>query len=469
MTGQDARVHGRSNPDRGRPVIITLAEPTSTACRTSRGAVRTNFDLMKSELTHMAFARRWRLSRAWMKGHWFAINASVFVVMCVGAVSDLYLNGAGGGRDADGFAYVLLAGQTLPLAFRRRYPLGTMYVVCASLGLYWIIDYPLGFDLAAVLAIYSGAAYGLGRRRAWRHLVAVVVAVEVLAWVPWSTVELEDSAVVNYGFVLLHVAAALLGEVVYQRRLRIADLEQRAIQAEETLELRAQMAVADERQRIAREMHDVVAHGMSVISVQAAAAQEIARTDPDKTIEVLGNIERVGRDSLTELRRMLGVLRDHDGAGSELAPQPGLDDVADAVAQSVNAGLPTELIVTGTPHDVSAGVQLAAYRIVQEALTNVRKHAGESATAIVLLAYLESTITVEITDDGAGAMSALATTGAGNGLVGMRERVEIYGGELISGPRTGGGFSVRASLPVAGPTNRPTVSSAAQPITEDVS
>jgi signal transduction histidine kinase len=121
------------------------------------------------------------------------------------------------------------------------------------------------------------------------------MAVEVLAWAPWSTIELEDSAVVNYGFVLLHVAAALLGEVVYQRRQRIADLEQRAVQAEETFELRAQMAVTDERQRIAREMHDVVAHGMSVISVQAAAAQEIARADPDKTMQVLANIERVGR------------------------------------------------------------------------------------------------------------------------------------------------------------------------------
>jgi signal transduction histidine kinase len=166
---------------------------------------------------------------------------------------------------------------------------------------------------------------------------------------------------------------------------------------------------------------------------------------------------------------MLGVLRESDGAEFALAPQPGLDDIADAVAQSMSAGLPTELIVTGSPHDVPAGVQLAAHRIVQEALTNVRKHAGGSASAVVRLEYQDTSITVEVTDDGAGAMSSLATTGAGNGLVGMHERVELYGGALTAGPRTGGGFSVRASLPVAGQTNRPSVSSAAQPINEEVS
>lgn len=424
---------------------------------------------MNGGLTHMTFARWYRTLRAWMTAHWFAINAAVFAAFAVISVADVYFNSAGRGRHANAFAYVLLLGQTLPLSCRRRYPLRTMYVVCVSIGLYWLIDYPLGFDGAAVVAIYSGAAYGVGRRRTWRHVTVVVALVAFLAWAPWSTIVKNDPAIVAYGFAAVHLAAALLGEVVYQRRLRIADLEQRAIQAEETLELRAQMAVADERQRIAREMHDVVAHGMSVISVQAAAAQEIAHTDPDKTMQVLANIESVGRDSLNELRRMLGVLRDSNGAESVLAPQPGLDDVADAVALSAGAGLPTELVVTGNPRAVPAGVELAAFRIVQEALTNVRKHAGESASAVVRLAYLDSSITVEVTDDGAGAMSSLAITGAGNGLVGMRERVEAYGGELSTGPRTGGGFSVRASLPVSVARNQPSVESVAQTIVEGIS
>jgi len=390
--------------------------------------------------------------------------------MCVISIGDVYVNGEGRGtRDADLLAYVLLAGQTLPLALRRRNPLLSMYLVCLSIGLYWTLDYPLGFDGAAVIAIYSAASYGRDRRRTWRNVTAVTLGVSILAWSPWSTVERTDPAIVAIGFVAVHFAAALLGEVVYQRRQRIVDLEQRANQAEENLELRAHMAVAEERQRIAREMHDVVAHGMSVISVQAAAAQEIARTDPEKTVEVLAAIERVGRDSLTELRRMLGVLRSNGDSDSSTSPQPGLTDVADAVAHSVTVGLPTDLVVTGEERALPAGVELAAYRIVQESLTNARKHAGQSASAAVHLHYDDDALTLEITDDGAGAMSSLAATGAGNGLIGMRERVEIYGGELSAGPRDGGGFTVRARLPIPDVSNRPSVASAGRSQNEEVS
>ena len=393
----------------------------------------------------------------------------VFSFMCALSVADVFFNGEGQGRHADWFAYVLLVGQTLPLAFRLRYPLGSMYVVCISIGLYWTIDYPLGFDGAAALAIYSGASHGLGRHRAWKHVAFVVGLTATLAWLPFWRGNEDNPAIIAFGFVAVHIAAALLGEVVYQRRQRIVDLEQRATQAEENLELRAHMAVADERQRIAREMHDVVAHGMSVISVQAAAAQEIARTDPGKTVEVLASIERVGRDSLTELRRMLGVLRNDGDSDTDLAPQPGIGDLAEAVSHSISAGLPTELVVTGEQRPLPAGVELAAYRIVQESLTNTRKHAGRSASAAVRLCYQDDALTLEITDDGTGAMSSLAATGAGNGLVGMRERVEIYGGELSAGPRAGGGFAVRALLPIPDATNRPSVASAAQTNTEEVS
>jgi signal transduction histidine kinase len=412
--------------------------------------------------TEVWTVRRWQTLRGWITPHSFGINAFVFSTFCLITVGDVYVNGGTDGRNANVIAYVLLVGQTLPLAFRVRYPLGSMYLVCVSIMLYWVIDYPLGFDGAAFIAIYSGAAHGRSRRRAWRHVGLVTVAVTV-------SLEQEDNpAIVAIGFSSIHIAAALLGEVVYQRRQRIADLEQRAREAEEALELRAQVAVADERQRIAREMHDVVAHGMSVILVQAAAAQQIAHTDPDKTVEVLGNIEHVGRDSLTELRRMLGVLRNVGQPDVGLTPQPGLADVADAVEQSVVAGLPTELVVSGTPLDLPAGVELAVYRIVQEALTNARKHAGQSASASVRLSFGDESITVEVSDDGAGAMSALAATGAGNGLVGMRERVEIYGGELSARPLPGGGFSVYATLPIRSPITRPSVASAASTNYEEI-
>jgi len=404
-----------------------------------------------------------------MTAHSFALNVVVFGTICTVAIADVYLNGDDrGSRDANLFAYVLLVGQTLPLALRRRNPLLSMYVVCLSIGVYWTLDYPLGFDGAAVIAIYSAAAYGRDRRRTWRNVTAVTLGVSILAWSPWSTIERTDPLILAIGFVAVHSAAALLGEVVYQRRQRIVDLEQRARQAEENLELRAHMAVAEERQRIAREMHDVVAHGMSVIAVQAVAAQEIARSDPDKTVEVLTNIEIVGRDSLVELRRMLGVLRSDGDTDSSTAPQPGLSDVADAVAHSIAVGLPTDLIVTGDERVVPAGVELAAYRIVQESLTNARKHAGQSASAEIHLHYDDDALTLEITDDGAGAMSALAATGAGNGLVGMRERVEIYGGELSAGPLDGGGFRVSARLPIRDAISRPSVASAAPTRNEDV-
>ena len=412
--------------------------------------------------------RRWLTLRNWICAHSSAINALVFVAFCLMTVSDVYVNGGTDGRHANVIAYVLLVGQTLPLAFRIRYPLGTMYLVCVSITLYWVLDYPLGFDGAAAIAIYSGAALGMSRRRAWKHVGVVTTLVTVSALLPWSLEQEENPAIVALLFAAVHIAAALLGEVVYQRRQRIADLEQRAQEAEENLELRAQVAVADERQRLAREMHDVVAHGMSVISVQAAAAQEIAHTDPDKTVEVLGNIERAGRDSLTELRRMLGVLRNTGQPDVALNPQPGLADIADAVAQSVVAGLPTELVVSGTPLDLPAGVELAAYRIVQEGLTNARKHAGKSASASVQLSFSDDSIAVEVRDDGAGASSSLASTGAGNGLLGMRERVEIYGGELSARPLPGGGFRVYATLPVRSLKTRPSVASAASPNYEEV-
>lgn len=411
--------------------------------------------------------RRWRALRRWTTAKSFAIHVVIFTSFCAISVADVYFNGNDRGRHADAFAYLLLATQTLPLALRRRKPLLSMYLVCLSIGTYWMLNYPLGFDGAAMLAIYGAAAHGRDRRRTWRHVGVVTLIVSILAWTPWSTVEQTDPGIVAFGFAAVHIAAALLGEVVYQRRQRIIDLEHRARQAEENLELRAHVAVAEERQRIAREMHDVVAHGMSVISVQAAAGQAIARDDPDKTVEVLASIERVGRESLTELRRMLGVLRNAEPSDTSLAPQPGLSDVADAVAASTAAGVSTELFVTGDQRTLPAGIELAAYRIVQESLTNARKHAGRSASAVVRLRFGDDVLTLEITDDGAGAMSTLAATGAGNGLVGMRERVEIYGGQLSAGPRRGGGFTVHAQLPVRDPAERPSVSSASATSNEE--
>jgi len=254
------------------------------------------------------------------------------------------------------------------------------------------------------------------------------------------------------------VVGTAVGVVIRNREQIFVDAQRRAEVAEADRLVEAERAVALERTRIAREMHDVVAHGMSVIAVQAAAAQQIAYTDPDKTVEVLSRIENVGRESLSEMRRMLGVLRDGDGNRGTLSPQPTLSDVAEAVAQSVESGVVTDLIVDGDQRELPPGVELAAFRIVQEALTNVRKHGGRSASAAVRLHYGEDTLMVEVRDDGAGATTSLSRSGGGNGLIGMRERVEIYGGQFSAGPEAGGGYLVRAVLRVT--EDRPGVGSA---------
>jgi signal transduction histidine kinase len=245
------------------------------------------------------------------------------------------------------------------------------------------------------------------------------------------------------------VGAIAAGVLIRNRERLFADTERRAAEAEADRLAEAERAVRRERRRIAREMHDVVAHGMSVVAVQAAAGREIVRGDPEKAADVFAKIEAVSRESLAELRRMLGVLRDPRDPEASLSPQPSISDIRAAVAQSVAVGVPTELVVEGGERPVEPGIELAAYRIVQEALTNVRKHAGGSASAVVTLVYERDRLAVEVSDDGRGAASALSQAGGGHGLIGMRERVEIYGGELRSGPRPGGGFTVRAVLPIA--------------------
>ncbi|MDP9465050.1 MAG: histidine kinase, partial [Actinomycetota bacterium] len=196
--------------------------------------------------------------------------------------------------------------------------------------------------------------------------------------------------------------------------------------------------------------------------VQAAAGREIVHANPDKAAEVFAKIETVGRESLTELRRMLGVLRDTGDDDASLSPQPGIADIATAVEQSSAIGVAAELVVDGHQLPLAPGIELAAFRIVQEALTNVRKHAGVSASATVRISYETTVLVVEVTDNGRGAATSLSGAGTGHGLIGMRERVEIYGGEFTSGPRRGGGYAVRAILPIINTDTRTSASAVEQ-------
>jgi signal transduction histidine kinase len=237
----------------------------------------------------------------------------------------------------------------------------------------------------------------------------------------------------------------LIGDNLQTRRAYVASLQERAERAEENRLAEAKRAAAEERSRIARELHDVVAHSMSVMVVQAGAARRVLDTEPAQAADALQAIESTGRDALAEMRRLLGVLRQDDSRAS-LAPQPSLDGLPPLVDQFREAGLPVSYTVDGPERPLPAGVELSAYRIVQEALTNALKHAGPVGSVAVAVHYTDDAVQIEVVDDGRGA----TTNGdGGHGLLGMRERVDVCGGELTTGPRAGGGYRVRARLPVA--------------------
>jgi signal transduction histidine kinase len=250
-------------------------------------------------------------------------------------------------------------------------------------------------------------------------------------------------------FLLFNTMAAtvcfMVGRTVHHRRAYVAALEDRARAAEQDQQTLTAQAVAEERRRIARELHDVVAPHRSVMGVLATGSRRTLRRDPEATDEALATIEETGRTALREMRRLLDVLRTDAEPPGELAPQPGLAGVSVLVEQVREAGLPVRLAIEGSPDPLDPGVALTIYRIVQEALTNAIKHAG-AATAEVRLQFGRYWMTVEISDTGRGPQ--LGGGGIGHGLLGMRERVTLYGGTLRAGPRPGGGFRVYARIPV---------------------
>ncbi len=247
--------------------------------------------------------------------------------------------------------------------------------------------------------------------------------------------------------------AWVLGDSIRVRRAYFAQLEERAARLEKEREAQAKVAVAAERARIARELHDVVAHNVSVMVVQADGAAYVLDAAPDQAKKALETISSTGRQALAEMRRLLGVLRtgEHQEAG-EYVPQPDVQQIEDLVEQCRSSGLPVDFKVEGTPRELPSGVELTAYRIVQEALTNTRKHGGPNAGASVRLVYFDDGLGLLIEDDGKGAPHELYEEGGfdgqGHGMIGMRERVGMVGGTLDAGPRPGGGFRISALLPL---------------------
>jgi signal transduction histidine kinase len=343
-----------------------------------------------------------------------------------------------------GCGLVLL--HTLPLAARRRFPLAVLAASVASGLAFTVLDLPPDLLwLAIPVAVYSVAAYG----DRWVALAGLVVAEVGLVANQLTPGRFQASTVV--GNALFIGAAWLLGHFVGVRRLYVLQLEERTAELERAREELARRAVAEERLRLARELHDVVAHAMSVIAVQSGVGGHVANTQPKEAAKALVAIEATSRAALEELRRLLGVLRQEDEPQGDLASVLGLADLDVLLTEVSKAGLAVKLQVNGTQPQLPAGVDLSAYRIVQEALTNVVKHAG-SARAQVVVGYGDQEITVEVTDDGLGVTAPVGDgrVRVGHGLIGMRERVQVFGGELEAGPRPGGGFRVAARLPLAG-------------------
>jgi signal transduction histidine kinase len=407
------------------------------------GAVRSSHDCTTEWAQRVT--RRWSADPRVLVDFLVAFVVGVLSVVDVASASDVGLEGR---RPADALAYGLVIAGSASLFWRRRAPIPVLLFVMAILIVMYLREYGAFLSVLGLPALYAVAAHEEHRGRAWLAMIGSCCALLIAAGVSLLDTD-EGFAYFTALSMIAFLAAGIAAGVIIRNRERIfVDTERRAAAAEADRLAEAERAVAEERSRIAREMHDVVAHSMSVIAVQAAAGREIVHANPDKAAEVFERIEGVGRESLAELRRMLGVLRGTDEQNASLTPQPGLADVATAVADSTASGVATELVVEGQQRPLPPGIELAAYRIVQEGLTNVRKHAGRSATATVRISYRPRELVVDVTDDGRGAATSLAKTGSGQGLIGMRERVEIYGGEITSGPRPGGGFTVHAVLPI---------------------
>ncbi|MEV0587815.1 histidine kinase [Nonomuraea sp. NPDC050310] len=365
-------------------------------------------------------------------------------------------------REPDGGAAVLVGLACLPVAVRRRWPLAAL---CASL-LPDVVLVITGYGFSSVahlVLLYSVAAY----RGLAVALGGLLVSLLAYALAVVSAEELPVTVAVHVLQVAILAGVWGMGRGLRLRRAYLEELKDRASRLERAREADARAAKAEERSRIARELHDVVAHHVSVMTVQAAAARRVLTEDPEQAREALSAIESTGRVAMREMRDLVGVLR----SPAERGPQPGMESLPMLVEQMREAGLATDLVVEGEAAPLPAGVDLAAYRLIQEGLTNSLRHAGTAARAVVTVRHRPGELDVEVLDDGQGAATAgsperggpgdrsagergpgeagRGERGRGHGLVGIRERVAIYGGILKVGPRPGGGFEIQARFPLS--------------------
>lgn len=335
---------------------------------------------------------------------------------------------------------------TVPLPWRRRYPVAVMLIIgYSALAWEFVPGESTANFLAMFIAIFSAGLYTTDRRRSTAG-IAIFIAGALGFWLV-DTASTPGAGGIDVWLLFMFAfigAIWLAGDVMRERTLRADDLARRAAELERRRALEVAAAAADERMRIARELHDVVAHSMSVMVIQAAAAVRVMDDQPERARDAMRQVESTGRLAMAEMRRLLGIVRHANGVDIRL-PQPGLGRLNDLVDEFRTAALPVTARIVGQPQPLPPGLDVSAYRIVQEALTNAMRHARATSVEVVVR-YSREAVEISVTDDGVG--SAAHTDDAiGHGLVGMRERVALFGGELEAGPRAEGGFAVRARLP----------------------
>ncbi|MFJ1789159.1 sensor histidine kinase [Streptomyces anulatus] len=355
-------------------------------------------------------------------------------------------------------AVPVVLGLSAVVALRRRAP-EKMLLLAILVGVVQLVfDVRPGIgDFALLVITYTVAT--VGERWASRLALVCSLSAAALSQLRWEAEPGGSWPQVVFVTIIMtvpFVLAWVLGDSLRTRRAYFDQLEERAARLEREREAQSKVAVAAERARIARELHDVVAHNVSVMVVQADGAAYVMDAAPDQAKQALETISSTGRQALAEMRRLLGVLRTGDAPESgEYVPQPDVEQIEDLVAQVRQTGLAVDFKVEGTPRPLPSGVELTAYRVVQEALTNTRKHGGPDAGASVRLVYFDDGLGLLIEDDGRGAAHELyedgGADGAGHGMIGMRERVGMVGGTLDAGPRPGGGFRISALLPLKPP------------------
>jgi signal transduction histidine kinase len=409
-------------------------------------------------------------ARAWFRRHALAVDCIIAVAFFALGMLSVRINYDVAATRPHNFRFAtsvaLTALLTLPIALRRRVP--PIPLICVTLAIVGYTVWGVTEEVqatAAFVAIYSVGAYCAPRVANWVRGLCIAVMFSDLMWILlFRQMDLNHSKASVLGAGLLSVGSSLfffiaawvIGDVARISRMRAAALAERNAELQTAQAMVAEQAVLDERVHIAREVHDVVAHHVSVMGVQAGAARRVMARSPDQAAEVLSGIEASSRQAVDELHRLLGFLRSEtDDASDDTAPQPTLSRLDALISQVNEAGLRATADIEGTPRPLPASLDLSAYRVAQEAMTNALKHGGAGTVVGVTVRYTPDSLELSVVDNGRGRSNARTdqpplepVPAAGHGLVGMRERVALHGGRFDAGPQRGSGFAVHATFPL---------------------